>query len=86
MSDFTSLGEKLYRELDATQRSALEGQPLIEPTEEEKRNGWTAETLTNYLAERRAGQSLKADPNSLHRKAGNRPSVQNTTYSPHRWR
>lgn len=34
----------------------------IEPTADERRNGWTAETLTAYVAERRAAQSLWFDP------------------------
>ena len=30
----------------------------IEPTAEEKRNGWTSETLTAYVAESRARQNV----------------------------
>lgn len=58
----------------------------VEPTEEEKKNGWTAETLTAYLVERLAGQSLAVDVNSLHRKVARRPNVQNHRYNPLRWR
>lgn len=82
----TPLSDRLYRELDQAQREALLRQELIEPTEDEKRNGWTAETLTQYLAERSAGQSLSVDINSLHRRIARRPDVQNHRYNPHRWR
>jgi hypothetical protein len=86
MSDIPLIGDRLFDELDQAQAVALENQPVVEPTKDEKRNGWTAEALTDYLAERSAGQEVKADPFSVHRKAGTRPSVQNTGYSPHRWR
>lgn len=58
----------------------------IEPTDEEKRNGWTKETLSRYLAERRAGQSLAADPESALRRLARRPTEQNHRYNPHKWR
>jgi len=35
---------------------------LIEPTEEERRNGWDAESLTAYVAERRAVQDTRIGP------------------------
>jgi len=58
-------------------------------TEEEKRNGWTEETLKDYLQGRERAQLAKAtnqltdDPNSLYfvRKA-----VNNHKYNPKRWR
>lgn len=84
--DYASLSHKLYEELDVAQREALERQGLIEPTKDEKRNGWTAETLTMYLAERTAGQSLAIDPHSLHRRMARRPRVQNDRYNPLKWR
>lgn len=80
------LSDRLYRELDQVQREALARQELIEPTEDEKKNGWTADTLTAYLTERLAGQSLSADVGSVHRRAARRPNVQNHHYRPHRWR
>ena len=80
------LSEKLFRELDDAQRAALARQELIEPTEGERKNGWTADTLTTYLTERLAGQSLAADAGSVHRRAARRPNVQNHHYRPHRWR
>jgi len=56
--------------------------PEIEPTDDERRNGWTAETLAEYLASRQA--ALDVDPNSPQRR--HRPEVQNHAYNPHRWR
>lgn len=80
------LRDKLGDELDAVQQNAAAEQPRVEPTEDEKRNGWTAESLTAYLAERNAGQSLSIDVNSLHRRLARRPVVQNHRYNPLRWR
>jgi len=57
---------------------------LIEPSDSEKANGWTKETLTKYLMERNAMQSLKIDVHNPMRQV--RPSIQNHKYSPHRWR
>lgn len=81
-----SFKERLADEHDAVHDAAEDTQPLVEPTEEERRNGWTAETLSDYLATRRAGQSLAIDPNSLHRQAVERPRFTNSKYSPKRWR
>jgi len=80
------MNDKLESERDAVRREAVETQPLVEPNEEERRNGWTSKTLTAYLAERQAGQSLSVDVNSLHRKASRRPNEQNHKYRVHRWR
>ncbi len=92
------MSDKLADELDAVHAHALDDsqhvdldsgeltQELIEPTADEKKNGWTAETLTSYLIERRAGQSLDVDPNSLQRKMGRRPIEQDHKYNPLRWR
>ena len=60
--------------------------PLIEPNEEEKRNGWTAETLTAYVQEQTAARELKVDPMSAMNRAGRRPTRANSKYNPHRWR
>jgi len=84
--EFTPLRDKLGDELDAVQREALNKQELVEPTEDEKRNGWTSETLTDYLTERLAGQSLAVDVNSFHRRLARRPDEQNHRYNPLRWR
>ena len=59
-------------------------EPLIEPTDEEKRNGWTAETLTAYVHEQRAAQTVRIDPKSFSRQA--RPTRANSKYSPFKWR
>ena len=84
--EIVPLRDQLSLELDIIRRETLARQELIEPTEDEKKNGWTAEKLTAYLAERLAGQSLTVDVNSLHRKTAHRPNVQNHWYRPHRWR
>ena len=57
-----------------------------EPTESEKRHGWTAETLTAYLAEREAAQGQAVDINSIQRQRQRRPRIQNHKYNPKRWR
>jgi len=80
------MNDKLESERDTVRREAVKTQPPTEPTEEERRNGWTAKTLTAYLAERQASQSLSVDVNSLHRQAARRPNEQNHRYKPHRWR
>lgn len=80
------LSEKTDQELQTARREALARQEPIEPTEEEKKNGWTKETLTKYLAEREAAQSLSVDVNSLHRQMARRKDVQNHRYRVHRWR
>jgi hypothetical protein len=67
-------------------REALAEGKQVEPTEEERRNGWTARALTEYLAERAAGQSLAIDVNSLHRRNARRSGEANHHYRPHRWR
>ena len=58
----------------------------IEPTEAEKRYGWTAETLTAYHAEREAAQGQAVDINSIQRQRQRRPRIQNHKYNPKRWR
>ncbi len=79
--------DRLFTELDNAQQDAIRKQPLVEPNEDEKRNGWTAETLTAYVAGRRAASSLRADPHSLHRRAGARPiTTSKAGYRPKRWR
>ena len=84
--EVTPLEVRLETERDAVRREALERGQRIEPTEEERRNGWTTETLTAYLAERAAGQALAVDVNSLHRRNARRPNESNHRYRPHRWR
>lgn len=81
-----SVWDRLNEEWDGLFRTAEEETPLIEPTDEEKRNGWDAETLTEYRAERSAAQTIAIDPNSVQRGLMARPHVQNNKYSPFRWR
>ena len=78
--------DKLAQEADAAHGVAMSDQPPVEPSEDEKRNGWTTETLTAYVAERKAGQSLAIDPLSVRRQAEQMPRVQKNGYNPHRWR
>lgn len=84
--DFVPLTERLFEELDEAQRAAFDRTPLTQPTAAERRNGWTAEALTQYLADREAGAAVNIDPNSLHRRMAARPTSQNHRYRPHRWR
>lgn len=84
--EIVPLSEKLYDELDAVQREALKNQELVEPTDEERKNGWASETLTAYLAERLAGQTLAVDMDSMQRRAARRPNEANHRYQPLRWR
>jgi len=56
---------------------------MIEPTEEEKKNGWDAESLTRYVEERERAQLRLV---SEGRKQGP-PKIQNSKYNPFRlWR
>lgn len=55
---------------------------LVEPTEDERKNGWTAETLTRYLVEADKRASAHMDPLRPRR----RPDMQNSSYNPLRWR
>ncbi len=56
--------------------------PLIQPTEEEARNGWTAETLTDYVRQRQRAQAAKVFPEKPPR-----PTMANSKYNPLRcWR
>ncbi len=80
------LSDRVLDEHDMARREALANSEEIEPTEEEKRNGWTTKTLTKYLAERFAAQSLHIDVNSLSRKSARRPNEQNHRYNVKRWR
>ena len=50
----------------------------ITPTAEEAANGWTEESLSKYVAERRAAQAMLMDPAA---RRPQRPTRQNS----HRW-
>lgn len=86
LPDLVPLRDRLFRELDDAQRSALDAQELVEPNEDERRNGWTAESLTAYLAERKAGQTLAIDPHSIQRRMAAKPRQQNSKYNIFHWR
>jgi len=71
--------------------SDIDSLGLIEPTDEEKRNGWTAEKLTPYVKERIKEQALEAriaEPeyqpwgNNLY---PSRPQSTDSDYNPHAW-
>lgn len=53
---------------------------LVEPSAEEARNGWTAETLTVYVNERLAAQAVAVDPASLARRHAAQPLRANSRY------
>ena len=73
------------RQFQSALEAAEKFHALVQPTAEEARNGWTAETLTAYLAEQKAAQSLRMDPSStLRRKAP--PVRANSSYRPLKWR
>ena len=76
-----------YREL---YRQQAETRPMMEPTEDEARNGWTRETLTQYFNEQDAAAQQKIDPNSKFRRMQRRPKrangIWNGKYRPLRWR
>ena len=51
-------------------------------TPDEEKNGWTDETLRDYLQERDEARSVVIDVKNRPK----RPAVQNNRYRPHRWR
>lgn len=79
----SNLKEELSEELEDAKRNI---RVVVEPTPDELRNGWTQETLSQYLSEREAVQSLAVDVNSLSRKVARRSNEQNHRYNPLRWR
>ena len=59
---------------------------LVQPNDEEARNGWNPETLTAYLNEQSASASLRVDPHSTFNRRARRPTKANNRYRPQRWR
>ena len=57
---------------------------LVEPTEEEARNGWDAESLTGYLAGRERAQAGVIMFDSKYRRRP-RSRRANSKYRPHYW-
>lgn len=80
------LSEQLLLELETVRREAINNGQEIKPTEEEAKNGWTTDSLTRYLKDRYAAQSLRIDVHSLSRRVAKRPHSQNHKYNPLRWR
>ena len=83
-----TIHDRLADELDeALDAAGLDGtRPIIEPSDEERRNGWDAESLSDYVASREAGAALAVDVNSIHRSQARRPMSANHRYRPLRWR
>ncbi len=69
--------KRLNEEWARALRAARSSTPLVEPTEAEKKNGWTAEKLTDYIAERKAATALQQDPHSAVRTRPRNPRWQN---------
>src|SRR3546814_16627220 len=61
------------REFRTALSEAEAATPLVEPTAEEARNGWTAESLSSYLQDQQASASQRVDPASAMRRQGRRP-------------
>ncbi len=57
---------------------------LIEPTDEEAKNGWDTEALTAYLAERERARAVTVM--AMFNRRPPRPRWANHRYSPFRWR
>lgn len=55
----------------------------IEPTDDERANGWTRETLTEYVLEQQRRQESVVDPKL---RPVMRPKVARSKYNPHYWR
>ncbi len=59
---------------------------LIEPSDDEARNGWTAAALTAYLRSQTAAQAERIDQQSPASRHARRPTRANNVYRPLRWR
>lgn len=81
-----TIWDRLADEFEKVFSFAQRHQDLVEPTDAEAANGWTAEALTRYLAERATGQTLAVDPHSLHRRVAKRSRYANNRYNPLKWR
>jgi hypothetical protein len=76
--------EKARREFTRAHKAADVAIDLIEPTADEARNGWDAETLTAYVRDQTAAAELRADPASVTRRV--KPVRASSKYNPFRWR
>ena len=72
------------RQYGKARKEAEDDIELVEPTPDEARNGWTAESLTEYLRDQKAAQSMRMNPHSAMRKQP--PRRANSKYRPLRWR
>ena len=70
-----------YAELPTKPAGPIE---QIEPNEEERRNGWTTETLSLYVHQRRQAEKVSLDPHHPSRRRN--PQRAKTGYSPFTWR
>lgn len=66
-------------------REAENGIPLEQPTADEARNGWTAESLRLYRIDQAAAQAVRIDPKSLLRRT-RQTRANKGGYRPLRWR
>ena len=55
---------------------------MTEPTEAEKKNGWTGEELKKYLKQRAVQQRRALD---FQQRPVQKPAVANSSYNPKRW-
>jgi hypothetical protein len=55
----------------------------FEPTEDEKKNGWTKKSLNAYLKKRHSSQYRSVYDEE---RQATPPTRQNNNYNPHRWR
>ena len=72
-------------EFDKALAEAKVTQERVEPSPDELRNGWTTETLSAYLANQKAAQTLRIDPHSALNRRARRPT-RCAKYRPLRWR
>lgn len=85
MSDHESSTEReAKRQYGKARKEAEDDIELVEPTPDEARNGWTAESLTEYLRDQKAAQSMRMNPHSVMRRQP--PRRANSKYQPLRWR
>ena len=81
----TGLDDKLENEFKRTFREVERETPEVEPTEEERANGWTKESLTEYVREQETAAALRIDPHSVARQLARRPAMQ-PRHNPLKWR
>lgn len=80
------MSDREAHEFRAALQDAEQRREPVEPSAAERRNGWTAETLTKYLAEQEAAAAVRLDPHSTANRRNRRPGRTNGRYRPQRWR